>query len=84
MHLSRAANILRTDMLKRKQNFNGYFMQHCQQKLVPFLLVSFTHMLTGSLCDLASNKTNLSAHIPALSIAQLIQFNNVAGQRPSR
>ena len=59
-------------------------MQQCQQESVPGLLLSFIHMLTGSSYDPASNKTNLSAHIPALSITQLIQFNNVAEQRTSR
>ena len=59
-------------------------MQQCQQESVPGLLLSFIHMLTGSSYDPASNKTNLSAHMPALSITQLIQFNNVAEQRTSR
>ena len=80
-HLSRAANILRSDMIKQKQNFNSFITQHCQQESVPGLLLSFIHMPTGSSYDPASNKTNLSARIRALSFAQLIQFNTVGEQR---
>ena len=68
----------------KKQNFNGYFTQHYQHELVPGSLLSFTYMLTGSSYNPASNEASLSAHIQALSIAQLIQFNTVAEQRTSR
>ena len=71
-------------MPKQNQNFNGYFTQHCERESIPDSLLLFLHMLTGSLYDPASKMTSLSAHIPALSIAQLIQFNIVPEQRTSR
>ena len=45
VHLARAANIVRRDMLKMKQDFSGSFDAKCQEKSVPVSLLSLVAMV---------------------------------------
>ena len=62
-------------MHQSKYAFNGHFPENCQTDSVPPSLLSIIHMLTGY-------ERSVNEHIPlktsnpALSIAQLIQFNS--------
>ena len=47
-HLSKAANIIRKEMLEVTQDFNGTFAENCQLNSVPQSLFSMIYMLTGS------------------------------------
>ena len=48
VHLAKAAQIVRKDMLEKKQNFNGTFISSCQKDSVPTsLLALVTMMLEG-------------------------------------
>ena len=47
-HLSKAANIIRKEMLEMTQDFNGTFAKNCQVNSVPQSLLSMIYMLAGS------------------------------------
>ena len=69
--LSKAANIVRGDMLKHSYLFDGAFQSKCQEDSVPPSLLAPVVMIL--------NPTSLEAsHSPsqaALTIGQLLQFN---------
>ena len=76
-HLSRAARILMNDMKEKKQKFTGYYTATSQTDSIPESLLSFINMLTGSKNDTDhQSNTDTINFVPALSIAQLIQFNS--------
>ena len=58
-------------MLEVTQDFNGTFAENCQLNSVPQSLLSMIYMLTG---DEGGDEPEIFK--PALSIAQLIQFNS--------
>ncbi len=45
VHLARAANIVRRDMFKMKQDFSGSFDSHCQEESVPVSLLALASMV---------------------------------------
>ena len=73
-HLSKAANIIRKEMPKMTQDFNGTFADNCQLNYVPQSLLSMIYMLTGSAQNEGGDE--LEIFEPALSIVQLIQFSS--------
>ena len=82
VHLARAANIVRRDMLKMKQEFTGSFDSNCQADSVPTSLLALVSMvLYGPNKD--PNQTGPQSNstcIPqaALTISQLLMFNSLA------
>ena len=75
--LARAAQLVRKEILKVKNSFNGTFPADCQKTAVPISLLTFIGMMTkdGSASfDPADNQA-------CLSIAQLIVFNSIARSR---
>ena len=71
-HLSKAAKIIRKEMLEMTQDFNGTFAENCPLNFVPQSLLSMIYMLIGS----ARNEGGDEIFKPAMSIAQLIQLNS--------
>ena len=53
------------------------YLLNCQVDSVPPSLLSIVYMLTGYECNKDSGNETLNSSNPALSIAQLIQFNSV-------
>ena len=74
LHLAKAAEIVRRDMLKMKPEFNGSFDSQCQVDSVPTSLQTLVSMiLYGSKKISESNSTSISQ--AALTISQLLMFN---------
>jgi hypothetical protein len=79
LNLSRAAQIVRRDLLKMNNTFCGTFERDYQLKSVPKSLLALVHMiLEGPSID---DQSHLSVGKAALSIAQLLTFNSVKHAR---
>ena len=77
VHLAKAAQIVRKDMLEKKQNFDGTFTGSCQKDSVPTsLLVLVTMMLEGLNIQDQTDLETIESDI-ALTISQLLLFNMV-------
>ena len=75
IHLAKAAKIVRRDMFKLKNKFNGSFAPHCQERSVPTSLLSPVAMvLCGPSIEIQSS-TTLSQ--PILTISQLLMHNSL-------
>ena len=58
IHLAKAAKIVRRDMFKLKNKFNGSFAPHCQERSVPTSLLSLVAMvLCGPSIEIQSSTT---------------------------
>jgi hypothetical protein len=80
VHLARAANIVRRDMFKMKQNFSGSFNVNCQEESVPVSLLELVSMvLYGP--NITAQSSSVSMPQPALTLAQLLMFNSMVRQR---
>ena len=75
--LARAAHIVRREILKVQNSFNGTFVSGCQKKSVPVSLLT----LVGMIIKGPTNKTDPSDSQVSLSIAQLIVFNSLSRLR---
>lgn len=62
--LARAANIVRRDMLKMKNQFNGSFEEKCQEESVPASLLALVAMVV--------NGPNIEAQISSSAMPQPI------------
>ena len=79
LHLSKAAQIVRRDLFKLGNAFNGSFAKDCQVNSVPNSLLALVHViLEGPTID---DQSKLSFVPAALSIAQLHVFNSVKHAR---
>ena len=82
IHLARAANIVRRDMLKIKTAFSGSFDTYCQEDSVPHTLTGLVGMvLNGS--NIRDQPNHLCIPVPTLAISQLLVFNFSARRRES-
>ena len=79
VHLARAANIVRRDMLKMKTAFSGSFDALCQEQSVPKSLLALVAMILNgpTIQEQSSHST------PTLTISQLLMFNSYARRRQS-
>ena len=79
MSLVRTARIVRREIFKVRQSFNGSFPDKCQENSVPQLLSTLVSMiLEGPSIKSQSNQSPSSA---CLSIAQLLMYNSVKHTR---
>ena len=79
VNLSRAANIVREDMLRKKcVPFSGSFTEDCQEHSVPQSLVMLITMIMYG--TNIKDKTSYSSQ-PALSLSQLIMNNSCVRRR---
>ena len=70
----RAAHIVRKDILKVDNSFNGKFSPECQKNSIPASLLS----LGGMLIKGPTTKIDPSTNQACVSVSQLIVFNSVA------
>lgn len=75
--LAKAAQIVRRDMQKKTSSFNGTFEKNCQEEAVPRSLLT----LVGMIMHGTSIKAAQADSQPALSVAQLLQFNSLTRWR---
>ena len=77
VHLAKAAQIVRKDMLEKKQSFDGTFTSSCQKDSVPTsLLALVTMMLEGPNIQDQTDLETIESDT-ALTISQLLLFNTV-------
>ena len=69
MHLMRAAQVVRKEILNSSFSFDGSFKENCQQKAVPPSLLAFINMVLDG-----TNIEHQSTTKPALTISQLISL----------
>lgn len=74
MCLARAAHIVRREVFKVKNSFNGTFSSQCQKTSVPASLLT----LVGMVMKGPTTKTNPADSQACLSVAQLIVFNSIS------
>ena len=79
--LSKAAKIVRRDILNTKYTFDGTFEKECQKKSVPQSLLSLVKMIIDG-SNIKVNSDNVTEPQAALTISQLLQFNS-SFRRPS-
>ena len=75
--LAKAAHVVRRDILKVKNSFNGSFSSECQKNSVPPSLLTLLSMLIKG----STTQTDPSDSQAVLSVAQLIVFNSVSRSR---
>ena len=75
IHLSKAASIVRKDMLAMKYNFDGSFDRNCQAESVPASLVSLVNMILYG-PNIETQASNSSKAQAGLTISQLLQYNS--------
>ena len=83
-HLAKAANIVRRDILKVKNTFNGTFQRSCQKDAIPVSLKILIDMiLKGSSVnkETAANTPDIVPKQASLTIAQLLMFNSISRAR---
>ena len=80
IHLTKAASIIRRDMLQLKSMFNGFFEPNCQIESVPTSLLSLVKMILygPSIQYQASSYAKSQA---GLSIARLLRYNSFVRRR---
>ncbi|KAK3104423.1 hypothetical protein FSP39_001776 [Pinctada imbricata] len=76
MILSKAASIVRRDMLASKSNFNGTFDTECQKDAVPESLTSLVRMILGG-SNIKTQSLNIVEAQSTLTISQLLQYNSI-------
>ena len=82
IHLARAANIVRRDMLNMTTAFSGSFDTLCQEESVPNAIIALVSMiLNGPTIHEQSSHSSTAA--PTLTISQLLRFNSCACRRLS-
>jgi hypothetical protein len=82
VHLARAANILRRDILRMKTVFSNSFDTDCQKKSVPASLLQMVGMvLDGPKINGVGSIDNSPMNAAQLSISQLLMFNTNVRRR---
>ena len=82
VHLARAANIVRRDMMKMKTAFSGSFDALCQEQSVPNSLLALVAMIVNG-PTIQEQSCHSSASTPTLTISQVLVFNSYARRRQS-
>ncbi|KAL9972875.1 hypothetical protein ACROYT_G019259 [Oculina patagonica] len=81
-HLAEAANIVRRDMLRVKNTFNGAFQPNCQKNAIPVSLkILIDTILKGSSIvnkETAAESADIVPNQASLTIAQLLMFNSIS------
>jgi len=81
MHLAKAAQLVREDMIKKEQNFNGTFLSDCQKAAVPDSLLSQVSMILEGQNIGRNHTQDESASNASTMISQLLLFNAVKHAR---
>lgn len=75
LHIAQAAQLIRRELFKVQNSFNGTFGNGCQDNSVPFLLKAFVSMILNGPDAIEEASNRLSQHQAVLTIAQLLAFN---------
>ena len=79
IHLAKAAEIIRKDILSCVEPFSGLFSRSCQEDSIPSNLLALVSMILEGLSITYQNENH---KIPAaLAISQLLIFNSVRHKR---
>ena len=70
IHLARAANIVRRDMFKMKNQFSGSFGTKCQEESVPVSLLALVAMVING-PNIEAQSSSSAMPQPVLTISQL-------------
>ena len=73
LHVSKAANIVRSDILDRNMKFEGLFEENCIETFVPQSLIELVSMLEHNLKIETQIETETTKS--DLAISQLLQYN---------
>lgn len=82
IHLAKAANIIRRDILKMTTAFSGSFNTHCQEESVPNSLIALVSMILNG-PNIKEQSSHSTIPAPTLTISQLLMFNSCARRRKS-
>jgi hypothetical protein len=80
VHLARAANIVRRDMFKMKNHFNGSFGPKCQEGSVPVSLLALVAMVLNG-PNIKTQSPSSAMPQPVLTISQLLMHNSLVRHR---
>ena len=78
--LARAANIVRRDMFKMKNQFNGSFEEKCQEESVPASLLALVSMVVNG-PNIEAQTSSSAMPQPILTISQLLLYNSLVRRR---
>ena len=79
VHLARAASIVRRDMFKMKNQFNGSFEKKCQEESLPASLLELVSMVLNGPNIETQSSSSISQ--PVLTISQLLMHNSLVRTR---
>ena len=82
VHLAKAANIVRRDMFKHRNQFDGSFGSTCQETSVPVSLVALVAMVINGPNIEAQSST--ATPQPTLTISQLLIHNSFKWRRKTK
>ena len=75
VHLARAANIVRRDMFKIKNQFGGSFRNNCLQNSVPVSLLALVAMVLNG-PNIKAQSSSSAMPQPVLTISHLLMYNS--------
>jgi len=81
--LARAANIVRRDMFKMKNQFNGSFEEKCQEESVPASLLALVAMVVNG-PNIEAQTSSSAMPQPILTISQLLLYNSLVRRRKNQ
>ena len=73
LHVSKAANIVRSDIMERNMKFEGSFEKNCMETSVPELLIELVSIIAHSTDIVSQIETETTKS--DLAISQLLQYN---------
>ena len=80
IHLAKAANIVRRDMFKMKNHFNGSFEKECQEESLPVSLIAVVAMVLNGPNILEQSSSSAMPQL-ILTISQLLMYISLARRR---
>ena len=83
VHLARAANIVRRDMFKMKNQFSGSFGTKCQEESVPVSLLALVAMVING-PNIEAQSSSSAMPQPVLTISQLLMYNSLVRRRKNQ
>ena len=83
IHLARAANIVRRDMFKMKNQFSGSFGTKCQEDSVPVSLLTLVAMVLNG-PNIKAQSSFSTTPQPVLTISQLLMYNMLGSRRENQ
>ena len=83
IHLARAANIVRRDMFKMKNQFSGSFGTKCQEESVPVSLLALVAMVING-PNIEAQSSSSAMPQPVLTISQLLMYNSLVRRRKNQ